>query len=144
MKPRNRSDGSRNGTVRTPNNALLRKTRISAKKKLSKSTFSIVQEINENLAKIEGVFIQEKKLNFSKNRESLGVLTCSTPVPLFSALRQSWKPLFHNHGENQQSSSHLSGQNGFEASQNYDLQQCHYLTCLAVPLKPQFTVLVFI
>ena len=36
-----------------------------------------------------------------------------------------------------------TNRNGFEAFQNY-LQHCHYLTGLVVPLKPQFTVLVFI
>ena len=36
-----------------------------------------------------------------------------------------------------------TNRNGFEVFKNY-LQHCHYLTGLVVPLKPQFTVLVFI
>lgn len=44
--------------------------------------FFRILEINQRLTTIQGMFIQEKWLNPSKNSELCGILTCPVPTPL--------------------------------------------------------------
>lgn len=50
-------------------------------RKVVKITFSKTLEINQGLAAIQGVCIQEKELNLGKNSQPCSILTCPVPSP---------------------------------------------------------------
>lgn len=54
-------------------------TTVSTLAKNGKINIFGTLEFNERL--VTGVFIQEKQLNFSKNSELCGILTCARPIP---------------------------------------------------------------
>ena len=64
------------------------------------------------------VFIQEKCLNLSKNREFCGILTCLLPIssPQLHGSLENKRPYNYGSCANEQSNNHWRGQNEFGTS----------------------------
>lgn len=117
--------------------------------KTNKNTGKIVKmnrnvEIKQRLATIQEVFIQEKQLNLIKNSEFYGIyLTLFPSLLLSSAVTLKTNSLA--------TTVKKAAQQILEGAQwvwSYleapFLENCHYLTCLALPWNFPLTALVFI
>jgi len=94
--------------------------------------FSRALNINQKLAVIWSVFIQEKWLSLSKFCEFCGISTISSPISFFPVLCYPWKNSSLAASERGSSISKNKPKN--KQTKNKQTKN-HYVRCLAAPLK---------